>query len=484
MTSGVRTICLACVVLSTLGLACSGDEPASTRLLATVASQTVVTGPGGVVVTIPAGALDVDTTIIVQALPARRRPAAAIAVGEGTRLSPEGQLFRAAVSVEMPIDPSRIPVGKTIDDVVVVRADRDALVFVPLPTRRATGTAVLALTEHFSDFVPVVFVDTSTLQGCTDDTCSGGETCLSCPSDCGLCLVANNCGNGICEASEDCTSCAFDCTCTTPLDAGIDAGADAGVDSGVDASMPMPVPTFVDIVHGLEWLSDLEPGTFTQAQTAAACAANTANGQADWRVPTRAELAPLIDYTRIDPAFDPALTTIAAGETMWTSTVAVDNPANFGFAIASTGDQRVLLNTSLLRLRCVRTSVTEVPLEPFFDNADGTVTDSGSGLVWQLVVTPSMLDQASAATDCATLSLGAFASGWRLPTIAELSTLIDDTHSSPAMDPVFGTTAPNGTYWSASASNVNVSSGWGISFVQGLYVTMVPTSPSFHRCVH
>ncbi len=48
---------------------------------------------------------------------------------------------------------------------------------------------------------------------CGDGTCNGAETCTSCPSDCGACVVPF-CGDGTCGASETCSSCASDCgTC-------------------------------------------------------------------------------------------------------------------------------------------------------------------------------------------------------------------------------------------------------------------------------
>ena len=67
-------------------------------------------------------------------------------------------------------------------------------VFVPLPTRRApSGNAVIAITEHFSDFVPIIVEETieETPWGtCGDEICdeSSGDTCETCPYDCGICV--------------------------------------------------------------------------------------------------------------------------------------------------------------------------------------------------------------------------------------------------------------------------------------------------------
>jgi len=44
---------------------------------------------------------------------------------------------------------------------------------------------------------------------CGDASCNGGETCLTCESDCGVCT--NFCGDGTCDTNENCTSCESDC---------------------------------------------------------------------------------------------------------------------------------------------------------------------------------------------------------------------------------------------------------------------------------
>ena len=63
---------------------------------------------------------------------------------------------------------------------------------------------------------------------CGNAVCEGSETCQACPGDCGACPPM--CGNQMCEAGEDCMNCPMDCgmcpvmcggagPATTPLDA-------------------------------------------------------------------------------------------------------------------------------------------------------------------------------------------------------------------------------------------------------------------------
>src|SRR5687768_7429084 len=46
--------------------------------------------------------------------------------------------------------------------------------------------------------------DCGTCVGCGDAMCRGGEDCRSCPIDCGVC---DSCPDGACAGGEDCTSC-------------------------------------------------------------------------------------------------------------------------------------------------------------------------------------------------------------------------------------------------------------------------------------
>jgi hypothetical protein len=59
-----------------------------------------------------------------------------------------------------------------------------------------------------SDVELVDTVPDSITSTCGDGMCDDGETCFSCPRDCGLC---KNCPDGMCNDGKTCSSCAPDC---------------------------------------------------------------------------------------------------------------------------------------------------------------------------------------------------------------------------------------------------------------------------------
>jgi hypothetical protein len=88
----------------------------------------------------------------------------------------------------------------------------------------------------------------------------------------------------------------------------------------------------------------------------------------------------------------------------------------------------------------------------FIDNSDGTVLDSRTGLMWeQKTDDGGVRDKDNTYTwkdalaYCENLTLGGH-DDWRLPTIKELSSLVDLSRYNPAIDPVFKNYPYNDTY--------------------------------------
>ncbi len=118
--------------------------------------------------------------------------------------------------------------------------------------------------------------------------------------------------------------------------------------------------------------------------------------------------------------------------------------------------------------------------------ATATVTDKKTHLVWQRVEDGNVYTWANAKTHCASLnavSFGGFSTGWRIPTIKELQTIVDDeVATTPTIDPVFtGTVA--GVYWSTTPVASTPSAAWYVPFDNGSTDFDGMTNANRVRCV-
>jgi Protein of unknown function (DUF1566) len=95
--------------------------------------------------------------------------------------------------------------------------------------------------------------------------------------------------------------------------------------------------------------------------------------------------------------------------------------------------------------------------------ANGTVVDTKTMLTWQQAAATATYNWANATSYCANLMLNGV-SGWRLPTVKELSTLVDATQLEPIDLTAFPGTS--GVFWS-STPYANFSpppSAWTVDF--------------------
>jgi hypothetical protein len=122
--------------------------------------------------------------------------------------------------------------------------------------------------------------------------------------------------------------------------------------------------------------------------------------------------------------------------------------------------------------------------------ANGTVLDTKTKLTWQQVLPTTAVDggvmfrtftQAAAVSYCVSLNLNG--TGWRLPTMKELMTLVDPTVFSPAIDTsAFPNTAIT-TYWTSTPSSIDAGLFWVVGFYDGFTGATTPSSSSIVRCV-
>jgi hypothetical protein len=111
----------------------------------------------------------------------------------------------------------------------------------------------------------------------------------------------------------------------------------------------------------------------------------------------------------------------------------------------------------------------------YINNGNGTVTDTGTGLMWKSDPEPGKY-----AYDEAMAIKSDFAghSDWRLPTKDELLSLVDNGAGSPTIDTNFFNCPPS-YFWSASAYANGPNYAWNVSFHNG-YAYSSNESYAFH----
>src|SRR5262249_4125750 len=96
----------------------------------------------------------------------------------------------------------------------------------------------------------------------------------------------------------------------------------------------------------------------------------------------------------------------------------------------------------------------------------GTVFDNRTRLTWQHDVPMDPVSWADARDYCAKLDLGG--TGWRLPSVSELQTLIDETKTDPAIDLTAFSGTPVDYFWTSSALPRFDNFAWSVYFGYGL----------------
>ena len=132
----------------------------------------------------------------------------------------------------------------------------------------------------------------------------------------------------------------------------------------------------------------------------------------------------------------------------------------------------------VLRMKIVKGSE---PPGRLIDNGDGTVTDVVTKLTWQQATGSSTYTTTTAAAYCAALNLGQFATGWRLPAVKELISIVDyESPTSPTID----TVAFPGTqvYWYFTSTAAAAGGNYLFSFNTGVMGN--GTNGYYVRCVH
>jgi hypothetical protein len=224
--------------------------------------------------------------------------------------------------------------------------------------------------------------------------------------------------------------------------------------------------TVTDNNTGLTWMSapagEVDGGTEIYATSFAAAEAAC---PCPWRLPQRIELASIVDYSRYYMALNPLFFTNAAdGNTAWTATTFVATSTWWFVDFVEGSPTGPDLGDVAGQVRCVP-GTPHPPAERHTlqtsDAGVAEVVDNGTGLTWKQQSEPGMLGWDAAFAQST--------APYRMPTISELSTLVDSSRSEPAIDiTVFSDT---GSSWYLTSSAVAYAylggNYWYIDFTTG-----------------
>lgn len=221
---------------------------------------------------------------------------------------------------------------------------------------------------------------------------------------------------------------------------------------------------------------------YTWSDAKLKCTQSPLLGGTGWRLPSRIELTSLVDYSRKDPTI--ALAVFPAtlqSPPYWTWSPLPGTTDSFAVSF-HLGEVLHATQSTMYLARCVRGNgesqdlPSDAPSDHYAIDVD-TVLDTYTGLTWQRgdsrVASSVLMPYEAVERYCAGLAVGG--GGWRLPSIKELSTLVDEARLGselPAVDLAAFPSTSREPYWGAPRML--------LSFADG---TVVGGTAGFVRCV-
>jgi|GEM_PF-6496345 len=232
-----------------------------------------------------------------------------------------------------------------------------------------------------------------------------------------------------------------------------------------------------------------------------------------WRLPLAAELFQLIDINKLSPAIDLNFFPNTKSKYYWSSESFFGKinyyawAVNFYHGVMDYNPKRLYRNVRLVtssgrvkssESKNVKLKVGEALERPFnylkgcytppsnrpalqlYDNQDGTVSDLKNSLIWKQCtegtfgdkcnegkVTLLTWEEAKALVNNPSIDRSSTQS-WRLPTSAELATLLDLSCLAPASSTTFFPNTANDYYWTSDEYEGNNWFAWSINFRDGV----------------
>jgi hypothetical protein len=232
----------------------------------------------------------------------------------------------------------------------------------------------------------------------------------------------------------------------------------------------------IDRITGLMWERTLSNTFLTFENAGKRCAGLELGGHHDWRLPSRIELVSLLDTTRTQPSIDADAFPGTPSDWFWTSSLAVDDPRAAWYVYFYFGYPKTDDVSGRFSVRCVREDRAAPSPRPRYEVGGDDVLDVATGLRWQRAVSGGAASFEVARQYCAGLDLGGQRS-WRVPTLPELLTLIDERATSPMIDRVTFPGTPGEPFWTSSTFANGKELAWYVRFDRGdgLYGRLIET---------
>lgn len=237
---------------------------------------------------------------------------------------------------------------------------------------------------------------------------------------------------------------------------------------------------FIEENTGLTWQDDNETNTSlkTFVEAEAYCQNLRIGSYEDWRIPSITELFTIVDNEKFNAATYYQYVNPAS---YWSSTLYTPDKSLMMGINFYDGSDGLTYKTTPRYTRCVRGELISHP--DFVKNDDSIVTDTNHNLVWQdeESIADQFMTHDQAIAYCSELSL-LDRSGWRVPTVVELRSVVDRNRTNPAINQTFEKSV-NGFFWSSTLYQPDTSKVWSILFTDGNDYQQPKNDKAYVRCV-
>jgi formylglycine-generating enzyme required for sulfatase activity len=234
----------------------------------------------------------------------------------------------------------------------------------------------------------------------------------------------------------------------------------------------------VDMGTGLMWQRQSAPEQLDWEGAKQYCGCLSLAGYADWRLPSRIELVSLVDYRRQEPSIDVDAFPDTPSTWYWSSSSVVGESLVAWYLSFMDGNTHEAARDVTYGVRCVRGRVRE---RLSYQVSGGAVIDPNTHLSWQQPLDGQVRTWPQAEAYCAGLPLSG--GGWRLPTMSELQSLINEQAKEPAIDPIAFPGTPSEGFWAGTPLAGMPPYRWFVSFDRGIAYNAVPDHLYNVRCV-